>query len=71
MLCSFTFGEAVKWGTRNLLDDPGECCRQCREFKPATDNELSCNSEEDAIGYRALMGVLIIAAESLLAACGW
>lgn len=43
--CSFVFGEPVKWGTSNYVDDAGECCKQCREFTPATDNDLSCNSE--------------------------
>jgi hypothetical protein len=45
---SFTFGDPVRWGTQNRVEDAGECCRQCREYKPKTDNDPSCNGEPSA-----------------------
>lgn len=42
-LCSFVFGEPVRWGMTNKVNSARQCCNQCRDHVPKSDNDLSCN----------------------------
>ena len=41
--CSFVFGEPVRWGGTNKVNSARQCCNQCRDYVPKSDDDLSCN----------------------------
>ena len=37
------WGDAVVWGDKNLQPSAAACCDACAKYKPATNEEFSCN----------------------------
>ncbi len=47
-VCSFVFGEPVRWGGTNKVNSARQCCNQCRDYVPKSDDDLSCNGAPPA-----------------------
>lgn len=39
----YVFGHPVRWGPQNKVKSARDCCNQCRDYRPASDDEPSCN----------------------------
>lgn len=40
--CSY-WGEAIVWGPQNKVDSAEECCQQCANYSPASEDDMDCN----------------------------
>ena len=38
-----TWGDALVWGTKNLVDSKEECCQQCAKYEPERNSDPFCN----------------------------
>ncbi|EIE23811.1 hypothetical protein COCSUDRAFT_47447 [Coccomyxa subellipsoidea C-169] len=37
------WGEAIVWGPQNKVDSAEECCQQCANYSPASEDDMDCN----------------------------
>ena len=45
--CSY-WGEALVWGPNNKVPSAEQCCSQCAEYKPASEDDMACNGEQSS-----------------------